>query len=368
MRAQRLWSACAAGRCCRSRQRRPAPPRNFSDRQRRAECARLRRQGRRAARRYRGAARGDRRRRHRYRRVLLAHPASSSCRPVPISFRAADQALRQRHASAPAWSWSASRSATPPSGSTDHAPGFGDPAAPRGVIMTTAKLLDGTPTSGGKDYTHKGEGNDAYENFVENLTIDVGAGNPGAIGIDYLANNFGAIRDVRVVRRRRAAAPSAFRCSANGPARRCCSASRCRASTPASRSPIPNMASRSITCTLSGQRDVGLANDGNAVAAARSHRSRPAAPPSPTRAAAAWSSLTDSHAAPRRRGCRLLVNRGAVVAHDVTLDGFCTARQQRWTAWSACGRGSNGARRRRRADLTLADAPPPAPTIRRRAG
>ena len=64
--------------------------------------------------------------------------------------------------------------------------------------MTTAKLLDGSPTSGGKDYTHKGEGNDAYENFVENLTIDVGAGNPGAIGIDYLANNIGAIRDVRV--------------------------------------------------------------------------------------------------------------------------------------------------------------------------
>src|SRR5262249_27973330 len=81
----------------------------------------------------------------------------------------------------------------------DRAPGFGDAAAPRAVIMTTAKLLDGTPTSGGKDYTHKGEGNDAYENFVERLTIDVGGDNPGAIGIDYLANNIGAIRDVRVV-------------------------------------------------------------------------------------------------------------------------------------------------------------------------
>src|SRR5262249_12829214 len=41
--------------------------------------------------------------------------------------------------------------------------------------------------------------NDAYENFVENLTVDVGADNPGAIGIDYLANNIGAVRDVRVV-------------------------------------------------------------------------------------------------------------------------------------------------------------------------
>ncbi len=80
----------------------------------------------------------------------------------------------------------------------DHAPGFDNPVAPRGVVMTTAKLLDGSPTSGGKDYTHKGEGNDAYENFVEHLTVDVGSGNSGAIGIDYLANNIGAIRDVTV--------------------------------------------------------------------------------------------------------------------------------------------------------------------------
>jgi hypothetical protein len=80
----------------------------------------------------------------------------------------------------------------------DHAPGFDKADAPRGVIMTTAKLLDGSPTSGGKDYTNKGEGNDAYENFVENLTVDTGAGNPGAIGIDYLDNNIGAVRDVLV--------------------------------------------------------------------------------------------------------------------------------------------------------------------------
>ena len=30
---------------------------------------------------------------------------------------------------------------------TDNAPGFGNANAPRGVIMTTAKLLDGSPTS-----------------------------------------------------------------------------------------------------------------------------------------------------------------------------------------------------------------------------
>jgi hypothetical protein len=78
----------------------------------------------------------------------------------------------------------------------DHAGGFHDAKQPRAVIFTTSKQLDGTPTSGGKDYPRLGEGNDAYMNFVEDLTVEIGAGNPGAIGIDYLANNVGAIRNV----------------------------------------------------------------------------------------------------------------------------------------------------------------------------
>jgi hypothetical protein len=78
----------------------------------------------------------------------------------------------------------------------DHAPGFSDSAHPKAVIFTSSKLLDGGPTSGGKDYAGLGEGNDAYENFVENLTIDVGTGNPGAVGIDFHGNNVDAIRHV----------------------------------------------------------------------------------------------------------------------------------------------------------------------------
>ncbi len=77
----------------------------------------------------------------------------------------------------------------------DRAPGFADRTRPRAVIMTTSKLID---TGGSRDYLGKGEGNDAYENFVENLTVDVGAGNKGAVGIDFLANNLGAIRNVVV--------------------------------------------------------------------------------------------------------------------------------------------------------------------------
>lgn len=77
----------------------------------------------------------------------------------------------------------------------DNAPGFGDHNNPKPVVFTTSKMIDGPA---GRDYEGKGEGNDAYENFVENLTIDVGHGNPGAIGLDYLANNIGAVRNVVV--------------------------------------------------------------------------------------------------------------------------------------------------------------------------
>ena len=77
----------------------------------------------------------------------------------------------------------------------DAADGYGDSRNPRGIVFTTSKQLDG---SNNKDYEGKGEGNDAYENFVENLTVDAGQNNPGAIGIDYIASNIGAIRNVTV--------------------------------------------------------------------------------------------------------------------------------------------------------------------------
>jgi hypothetical protein len=70
----------------------------------------------------------------------------------------------------------------------DSAPGFADPRTPRAVVVTgsqNAKASDGS-------------GNEAFHNFIFDLTIDVGAGNPGADGIDFLANNRGAIRNVVV--------------------------------------------------------------------------------------------------------------------------------------------------------------------------
>ena len=202
----------------------------------------------------------------------------------------------------------------------DRAPGFGDTSAPRGVIMTTAKLVDGTPTSGGKDYTHKGEGNDAYENFVENLAIDVGTGNPGAIGIDYLANNIGAIRDVRVI------APSGSGAVGIAMQRKW---------------PGPALLQRvevqgfdvgiSVAnteygmtldhVTLSGQRRIALVNDSNEVAAAHLTIDATGTAIANT-AAGGLVVLADSRVRGASNGAELLVNYGAVVAHGISVEGF----------------------------------------------
>lgn len=80
----------------------------------------------------------------------------------------------------------------------DRADGYGDPAHPRAVLFYASGLMGGPPGAGGKDYVGKGEGNDGYQNYLENLTVDVGRGNPGAIAVDYLGNNIGAIRNVRL--------------------------------------------------------------------------------------------------------------------------------------------------------------------------
>ncbi len=102
----------------------------------------------------------------------------------------------------------------------DNAPGFANPSTPKAVIFAASSLIlqmssviDASgnllpgkapadviaiSTLGGKDYINKGEGNDAYMNFIESITVEVGAGNPGAIGIDFIGSNVAAIRNVTV--------------------------------------------------------------------------------------------------------------------------------------------------------------------------
>ena len=77
----------------------------------------------------------------------------------------------------------------------DQQPEFGDRAKPLAVISTGSES-DKTTKPG--DEPLSGGGNRAFRHSVINLTIDIGAGNPGAVGIDYVANNRGTIEAVTI--------------------------------------------------------------------------------------------------------------------------------------------------------------------------
>lgn len=74
-------------------------------------------------------------------------------------------------------------------------PAFSNAAAPQGIFQygsTTLSSPTAPPASGG--------GNEGYRNtFDGNCTIRVGAGNPGACGIDWVVNNRGALRGVTII-------------------------------------------------------------------------------------------------------------------------------------------------------------------------
>jgi hypothetical protein len=61
----------------------------------------------------------------------------------------------------------------------DGAADFGDVNAPKPIIFTP-------------------DGNMSFRQNVRDLTIDTGSGNPGALGIDWIANNSGSISDVTI--------------------------------------------------------------------------------------------------------------------------------------------------------------------------
>lgn len=62
----------------------------------------------------------------------------------------------------------------------DATPGFGDPAKPKPLTNT------------GRAPAQR------FRNAIRHLTVEVGADNPGAIGIQYVANNQGTVRDVTI--------------------------------------------------------------------------------------------------------------------------------------------------------------------------
>jgi hypothetical protein len=68
----------------------------------------------------------------------------------------------------------------------NNAPGF---ATSNKAVLFTASIAGAT---------NNGSGNQAFANDIRNLTINTGTGNSKAIGVDYLANNWSSLQNVRI--------------------------------------------------------------------------------------------------------------------------------------------------------------------------
>jgi hypothetical protein len=71
----------------------------------------------------------------------------------------------------------------------DSAPGYQEPGAPKAVIR---------PGSNEPWNKNDGSGYNGFSNYIFDLTVDTGRGNPGAIGIDYLGNNICGVENVTI--------------------------------------------------------------------------------------------------------------------------------------------------------------------------
>lgn len=75
----------------------------------------------------------------------------------------------------------------------DNATGFNSAAiSPKAVLQT------GSQKQGSGSTNPAGGGNQAFDHSIYNLTVDVGADNPNAIGIDYQVSNTGSVEDVTI--------------------------------------------------------------------------------------------------------------------------------------------------------------------------
>lgn len=73
---------------------------------------------------------------------------------------------------------------------SDNNGAYQNAAAPADVIDTAS-----LEPSSGPDQA-KGGGYDGFDNYIFDLTVDVGSGNPGAIAVDFIGNNYCGLRNV----------------------------------------------------------------------------------------------------------------------------------------------------------------------------
>ncbi len=192
----------------------------------------------------------------------------------------------------------------------DKAPAFQDPAKPRAVVRLGSL---GKRPGDDKD----GGGNRAHNNYLFDMTIHSGKGNPGAIGIDYVASNTGAMVDIAIISGDGDGVTGLKLTREVGP----CLLKNIRVDGFDTgievRAPLYGITFQTIT--LNGQRKVGFSNDMN-VAAIRNLTSRNTVPA--IRSKGGVLVLLASQLAGGAADVTAIELEGAAVIRDVHVDGY----------------------------------------------
>lgn len=191
----------------------------------------------------------------------------------------------------------------------DGAPGFDNPKQRRGLIWTGQKPAQ------------------RFRNAVRNLTFDTGSGNPGAVGMQFMANNQGGVFDV-LIRSGDGTGPVGLDLAYSDEQGPCL---------------IKNVevigfevgirtafAVDSVTfehITLRGQKEYGLRNDGQVVSI-RGLKSYNSAPAVFNGGGPSLMTLLDCELAGRGTGTNpAVINQGALFARHITTPGYPKAIQ-----------------------------------------
>jgi hypothetical protein len=186
----------------------------------------------------------------------------------------------------------------------DNAAGFGDPAAPRPMIRTPA-------------------GNMSFRQNIFDLTVDSASGNPGAVGIDWIASNSGAIRGV-TIRSGDGTGHAGLDMTRQWPGPCLIKGLRVEGFDVGIDVRHAEYGPTFEGITLAGQRVAGIRNDGNTLAIRRlaSQNSVPAID-----SRQSWSSLIvlDSQLAGGAAGASAITSAGYVYARNVVTSGYRSA-------------------------------------------
>jgi regulation of enolase protein 1 (concanavalin A-like superfamily) len=80
----------------------------------------------------------------------------------------------------------------------DNSAGFGSASTPKPILRFGSSGWDPACSSYNQP-NGDGGGNCAFGHYMFDMTVHSGSGNPGAIGVDYIASNYGAVENLRIV-------------------------------------------------------------------------------------------------------------------------------------------------------------------------